>query len=71
LFLLAKNLKLLYQKIDAIEVFFFIFKKKEYVNFVGGKVLDLEKKVTEIEKQDQTTIFSFFGAKKPNTPISV
>jgi hypothetical protein len=51
--------------------FFFIFKKKEYVNFVGGKVLDLEKKVTEIEKQDQTTIFSFFGAKKPNTPISV
>jgi hypothetical protein len=50
---------------------FIKIKKKEYVNFVGGKVMDLEKKVTEIEKQDQTTIFSFFGAKKPTAPISV
>eukprot|EP01080_Neovahlkampfia_damariscottae_P004232 gene4232-7569_t len=60
LLILSKNLKLLYQKIDAID---------EYVNFVGNRVIDLEKKVTEIEKQDSTSIFSFFGSKPKNKPI--
>ena len=77
LFSLAKNLKLLYQKIDSIDVcvlifiFLLILLIKEYVNFVGNRVIDLEKKVNEIEKQDSTSFFSFFGSKPKNVPIEV